>query len=147
MSLWPAPDLLMLHLLLLLFPLSSFHITCTFFFFWSFCHFPEAYEGSQTRGLIRATAAGLHESHSNPGSEPRLRPTYATAHGNTLTHWTRLRMEPASSQTLCQFLNLLSHNRNSLFLTIFYCSIINLQCCVSFKCILSDSVRYTRTDT
>ena len=31
-----------------------------------------AYEGSQARGLIEATAAGLHHSHSNVGSELRL---------------------------------------------------------------------------
>ena len=31
--------------------------------------------GSQARGQIGATAAGLHHSHSNVGSEPRLRPT------------------------------------------------------------------------
>ena len=31
---------------------------------------PEAYGGSQARGPIRATAAGLHHSHSNARSEP-----------------------------------------------------------------------------
>ena len=36
---------------------------------------PVAYGGSQARGLIGAVAAGLHHSHSNAGSEPRLRPT------------------------------------------------------------------------
>ena len=39
-----------------------------------------AYEGSQARGLIRAAAAGLRQSHSNARSEPRLRPT---AHNDT----------------------------------------------------------------
>ena len=29
---------------------------------------------SQARGQIRATAAGLHHSYSNAGSEPRLQP-------------------------------------------------------------------------
>jgi len=33
---------------------------------------PSAYGGSQARGLIGAGAAGLHHSHSNEGSEPRL---------------------------------------------------------------------------
>ena len=44
----------------------------------SFCRFrakPTAYEGSQARGQIGATAAGLGHSHSNTGSEPHLRPT------------------------------------------------------------------------
>ena len=34
-----------------------------------------AYGGSQARGLIGAVAAGLHQSHSNTGSEPHLQPT------------------------------------------------------------------------
>ena len=35
---------------------------------------PMAYVGSQVRGLIRAVAAGLHQSHRNMGREPRLQP-------------------------------------------------------------------------
>ena len=34
-----------------------------------------AHGGSQARGLIGVVAAGLHQSHSNVGSEPHLRPT------------------------------------------------------------------------
>ena len=34
-----------------------------------------AYAGSQARGRIGSVAAGLHHSHSNIRSEPRLRPT------------------------------------------------------------------------
>ena len=33
---------------------------------------PTAYGGSQARGRIKATAAGLHHSHSNSGSIPCL---------------------------------------------------------------------------
>ena len=36
---------------------------------------PEAYGGSQARGLIGAAAASLHHSQSNMGSEPPLWPT------------------------------------------------------------------------
>ena len=36
---------------------------------------PAAYGGSQARGPIGAVAAGLRQSHSNAGSEPRLQPT------------------------------------------------------------------------
>ena len=36
---------------------------------------PAAYGGSQARGRIGAVATGLHQSHSNAGSEPRLQPT------------------------------------------------------------------------
>ena len=36
---------------------------------------PAAYGGSQARRQIGAAAAGLHQSHSNMGAEPCLRPT------------------------------------------------------------------------
>ena len=36
---------------------------------------PVAYGGFQARGRIGAAAAGLGQSHSNSGSEPRLLPT------------------------------------------------------------------------
>ena len=45
------------------------------FFFFLFRAAPTAYGGSQARSRIRATAAGLHHSHSNMGSELSLRPT------------------------------------------------------------------------
>ena len=35
----------------------------------------EAHEDSQARDLIGAIATGLHQSHSNTGSELRLQPT------------------------------------------------------------------------
>ena len=35
---------------------------------------PAAYEGSQARGQIGATAASLHHRHSNAGSKPSLLP-------------------------------------------------------------------------
>ena len=50
-------------------------------FYFIFCLFaisratPVAYGGSQARGLIRAVAADLHQSHSNARSEPSLQPT------------------------------------------------------------------------
>ena len=36
---------------------------------------PAACGGSQARGPIGAVATGLHQSHSNTGSEPCLQPT------------------------------------------------------------------------
>ena len=47
-------------------------------FVFCFCLFraaPTAHGGSQARSLIRAVAAGLHQSHSNARSELGLRPT------------------------------------------------------------------------
>ena len=51
-----------------------FHELLGSFFFLSFFRAtPMAYGGSQARGLIEATAAGLR--HSNARSEPRMQPT------------------------------------------------------------------------
>ena len=44
-------------------------------FFRHFRAAPEAHRGSQARGLIGATASGLHHSHSNTRSQPHLRAT------------------------------------------------------------------------
>ena len=46
-----------------------------FFFFFFFRAAPAAYGGSRARGPTRAVAAGLHQCHSNVGSEPHLWPT------------------------------------------------------------------------
>ena len=49
-----------------------------FIYFFGICPFraaPAVHGGFQARGLIGAVAAGLHHSHSNARSEPRLRPT------------------------------------------------------------------------
>ena len=42
------------------------------FFFFFFRAVPLAYGDSQGRGIVRATAASLHQSHSNARSEPHL---------------------------------------------------------------------------
>ena len=53
----------------------------SFFFLFIFCLFAiswaaqAAYGGSQARGRMGAVATGLHQSHSNVGSELRLQPT------------------------------------------------------------------------
>ena len=61
--LWPIIIILFVYLFIYL---------CLFAISWAA---PVAYGGSQARGRIRAVAAGLRLSHSNTGSEPRLRPT------------------------------------------------------------------------
>ena len=67
---------------------------------------PTACGGSQARGGIGATAAGLRHSHSNAGSEPCLRPT-PTAHGNARSITCRVRpgIEPTTSWFLVGFLS------------------------------------------
>ena len=63
---------------------------------------PEAYGSSQARGWIRAVSC-------QPTPQPQQRGiqavsvTYITAHGNTLTHWARLGIEPVSSWPLVGF--------------------------------------------
>ena len=50
-------------------------LTIFFFLSFVFCPFraaPVAYGGSRARGLIGAVAAGLHQSHNNARSKPRL---------------------------------------------------------------------------
>ena len=57
---------------------SFFFLSFFFFLLLFFCLLratPVAYGGSQAKGLIGATAAGLRQSHSNTRSEPRLQPT------------------------------------------------------------------------
>ena len=62
-----------------------------------------AYGGSQARGWIGAAAARLR--HSSARSEPRLGPTYTTAHSNTgsLSHWSRSGIQSTSSWILVGF--------------------------------------------
>ena len=53
-----------------------FIYSCIYFCLFAFSRAaPVAYGGSQARDLIGAVAAGLHQSHSNTRSEPRLQPT------------------------------------------------------------------------
>ena len=49
----------------------GFLFVCLFWFLGP----PSAYGSTQTRGPIGATAARLHHSHSDVGSEPLLQPT------------------------------------------------------------------------
>ena len=74
---WP----LGLKLIIIQIIITSFWVpgnTTIIYNYYFFCLFrvtPAAYGGSQARGWIGATAASLHHSHSNEGSEPCLWPT------------------------------------------------------------------------
>ena len=55
---------------------GSILFLCLFLQFFAFSRAaPLAPGGFQARGLIQAVASGLHQSHSNVGSEPRLQST------------------------------------------------------------------------
>ena len=74
---------------------------------------PAAYESSQARSLIGATAAGLHHNHSNARSKPCLQTTsqlMATPDPKPTERGQGLNPQPHHSQ-LDSFL--LCHNRNS----------------------------------
>ena len=64
-----------------------------------------AYGGSQARGLIRAVAAGLHQSHSNVGSKPRLQPTPQLTATPILNPLSKAGIETATSWFLVGFVN------------------------------------------
>ena len=75
------------------------------FFFFSFFLFgatPTAYGSSQAKGWIGATAAGLHHSHSNAGTEPCLLLT-PQLKAMMDPHWVKLGIEPTSSWILVKF--------------------------------------------
>ena len=81
---------------------QRFYSTFFFFFLVFSMATPAAHRGSQARGLIGAIAAGLHQSHSNVGSEPHLRPTpQLTATPDRA----RAGIEPATSWFLVGFVN------------------------------------------
>ena len=60
------------NIALLIVPIHFIYLFCLFAISWAAL---AAYGGSQARGRIGAIAAGLRQSHSNVGSEPRLQPT------------------------------------------------------------------------
>ena len=89
---------------------------CSFFFssslFLRASHTGYGSSWLRVKSKLQLPAAGLCHSH-NIKSEPLLQPTAQLWQCWSLTHWVRPGIEPASSQTLCQVLNPLIHNRNS----------------------------------
>ena len=84
-----------------------------FFFFGLFRATPTVYGGSQARGPIGATAAGLHHSHSHAGSEPRLQHTpQLTTKGDSQPTEQGQGSNPHPQGSLSDSL-LLHHNGNS----------------------------------
>lgn len=63
--------------------IALFFLSLSFFFSFPllFGDAPTTCGGSQPGGLVRATAAGLHRSHSNVGSKPRLH-SYSLHHSS-----------------------------------------------------------------
>ena len=58
---------------------------------------------SQAKDQIRTAASGLCHSHGNTVSEPHLQSTLSLWQCQTLTHWGRPWIEPASSWKLCSY--------------------------------------------
>ena len=65
-------------------------------FFFLFRAAPAAYGGSQTRSRIRATVAGLHQSHSNPAPSHAC-DLHHRSWPRSLSHWARPGIEPTTS--------------------------------------------------
>ena len=81
--------------------------SCFILFIYLFLLFrvaPAAQGGSQVRGRIGVTAAGLRHSHSNARSKLHLRPT-PHSNAGSLTHWARPEFEPATSWLLVRFIS------------------------------------------
>ena len=70
--------------------------TCSvhlFFFFLAFRAAPTAYGGSQARGPVRATAAGLHHSHSKSDLSCICNPHHSTWHWQILNPLSKARVQ------------------------------------------------------
>ena len=92
-----------------------------FFFFLLFGASPVAYGDSQARGLSGATAAGLHHSHSNTGSEPHLWPTPQLMATQILNPPREARDRTHILMDASRIPNPLSHNGNSWVSTLLCC--------------------------
>ena len=89
----------------------------SYLFCFSFLAIPAAYGSSQAGGRIKAVAAGLHNSHSNTGSEQHLWPTLQVV--AMLDALNEAEDQNCILTTQCWVCNLLSHNRNSSFFFFF----------------------------
>ena len=99
-------------------------LSISFFLFFFFLSFYLFCGGSQARGLIRAVAVGLHQSHSNSGSS---------------THWARLGIEPTTAWSLVRCVNhWATTGTPCLFLFLGFCFVLfvfraALAACTSFQ--------------
>ena len=94
---------------------ASFPHTCLFFPPFLFRAAPTAYETSWARGLIRATGASLHHSHSrsNAGSKPHLPPQHSLWQRRVLNPLSDSRDQTCVLMDDSWVLNPLGHSRNS----------------------------------
>ena len=104
--LWGAVNTLYSDMMVMvIIQLMSQHSKPRLFFFLLFRATYVAYWSFQARGQTGPTAAGLHHSHSNSGSEPRLWHIPQLMVTGSPTHWVRPGIEPASSWTLVGFIS------------------------------------------
>uniref|UniRef100_A0A8D1ZL36 Uncharacterized protein n=1 Tax=Sus scrofa TaxID=9823 RepID=A0A8D1ZL36_PIG len=76
-----------------------------YFYFLLFKATPVAYGGSQAKGQIRATAAGLHHSYSNAGFKMHLQPTPHSSWHQILNPRERPGIKSAASWFLVGFIS------------------------------------------
>ena len=93
------------HINLFVEEICSLFFCFRFLAFWLFRATLVAHGGSQARGWMRATAAGLCHSHSNLGSKPHLQPTPQLTATWILNPLSEAGIEPASSRMLVGFVN------------------------------------------
>ena len=98
--------------------LLSRQLPVSYLFCFSFVAIPAAYGSSRAGGRIKAVAAGLHNSHSNTGSEQHLWPTLQVV--AMLDPLNEAEDQNCIPTTQCWVCNLLSHNRNSFFFFFFF---------------------------
>ena len=83
-------------------------ISFFFFFFLLFRATHVAYRGSQERGWIRPTAAGLYQPQPRRIWASSSTYTIAPSNAESLTHWARPGIEPSTSWLLVRFTSAVS---------------------------------------
>ena len=114
-SSWRIPNPNFLYLFFRHYYSISYNYLCTCPILWVWTNWrqsllffraaPEAYGGSQARGPVGATTAGLYHSHSSARSELHLWPILQLTASSILSTLSELGIEPATSWFLVGFIS------------------------------------------